>query len=657
MDTLMKSNSQTLGFLPEAALRDYFAKDGVLGAKTDEGKLVGYLLYTTYPDKFRIAQLCVSKNFRRAGIAKMLVNQLKESAENQKSIRLNCRRDFPADKMWPKLGFIALDEMPGRSAAGSTLVRWCLTLAPDDQLSLFQAKVSDDALDVVIDAQVFFDLDEDEPDSDTTKPSQALFSDFLVDSINLWITDELFNEIHRNDDPEQRKRSRDRTHGFPQIKYDSQLAERYEKVLSNLLSSTRESQRSDILHLAKAAASEVKTFVTRDQDILNKVEGIAEKTGVRVLPPTELIIQLHELSRRQTYISTRISGSNLEWRRLTADDLRTFQFDLFLEQGERKSQLKEKLNPFLAEPNHYECHLLRDGDKIIAIHILTSDSENVLTVNFARVAHVTDEPLFNRFLIADTVFKAVKKNLNMVKIKENALVPRLVADLREIGFTECGNNFVRFCFSCCLDREKVLSEISGLSPESASKYQKMPDLELERHCSPLSLVAEQRYFLVPIKPGYAINLVGTGAAQSELFPETRILLRWDNVYYRHKTRHRMLSPPARILWYASAPIKKVVAVSHLDAVKTGIPKALLKKFKKLGILEWKDLYRMCNGDTSREIMALQFSHTFPFRRVISLEELRLIFQEDETRLCLQSPSKVSMETAWKIFQFGYPDQR
>ena len=74
------------------------------------------------------------------------------------------------------------------------MTSWQLTLVPDVQLQIFQAKTSADALDIIIDAQIFFDFDE--PDSDKAMPSKALLSDFLVDSLDLWITDELLNEIY-----------------------------------------------------------------------------------------------------------------------------------------------------------------------------------------------------------------------------------------------------------------------------------------------------------------------------------------------------------------------------------------------------------------------------------------------------------------------------
>ena len=48
----------------------------------------------------------------------------------------------------------------------------------------------------------------------------------------------------------------------------------------------------------------------------------------------------------------------------------------------------------------------------------------------------------------------------------------------------------------------------------------------------------------------------------------------------------MLRSPARILWYVSQGVQKVVAVSRLINVEIGTPKALFRRFKKFGILEW-----------------------------------------------------------------------
>ena len=575
-------------------------------------------------------------------------------------MRLRCRRDFPAHAIWHELGFIPLDEKPGRSSTGHLLTLWCLTLAPNSQLSLFQAKASDDTLDVVIDAQIFFDLDE--LDTDKTKPSKALLSDFLIDSLNLQITDELFVEIDRNSDQQQREKSRQTAHSFSKIEYDLKLSDYFEDILHKYLPKNRPSQKSDIRHLAKTAASDVNTFVTRDQSLLKNSEKIREMTKLNILSPTDLIIQLHELSEKQSYIPNRISGFALEWRRLISGDLTSVLITSFLHQGERQGQFREKLHSFLARPDQYECEILRSRNEIAAFRIFTNNSNDMLISPMSRVARSVDQSLFGRFLISDTICKAIENDLSMVKFDISALTSDLVPDLLATGFTRWKDGFVRFCFSRCLGREVTLLRISELCCGAENNYRNMSDLELERYCSPLSLAA-RRHFLIPIRPGYAISLVDRHRSEKDLFGGERdVLMRWDHVYYRSKTHYKMLQPPARILWYVSGGTERkndgrqIVAVSHLDAVETGNPKELFGQFKKLGILKWKEIYDICSGDPFKEIMALKFSHTFCFRNPISLDVLQSIFREDQINLVLQSPSRIPQKAFQKLFRLGYPEQ-
>ena len=114
VDELMKRYGSTLGFLPLAAIKDYLQKECVLGAKTQDGRLVGYLMYAANRDRFRIAQLCVSEARRGQGVARQLLEALKASASTQKIVTLRCRNDYLAHRMWPKLGFVPIDESPGR---------------------------------------------------------------------------------------------------------------------------------------------------------------------------------------------------------------------------------------------------------------------------------------------------------------------------------------------------------------------------------------------------------------------------------------------------------------------------------------------------------------------------------------------------------------
>ena len=656
VDDLMKQDSRTLGFLPTEALSDYLRRGRVIGAKTEADGLIGYLLYAPSQSRLRIVQLCVSAEFRGLGIASRLLEELKNTATTQSSITLSCRRDFPAHQLWPRLGFVSIGEKPGRSAAGHPLNLWHLTLDPGNQLDLglFQAQTSDEAVDVIVDAQVFFDLFK--PDSEESQPSKALLADFLVDSLNLRTTDELFNEIDRNDDPGIRRSGRVRMQQFPQVTYSPRMMEDFEGRLRTVLPHRTPSQLSDVRHLAKAAASDVRAFVTRDRPLLNKARDIADLTNLRVLSPTELIVELHELLEGQSYGPARVAGLGLAWHRCTVNDLASLPIDAFLRKGEGLRQFKSLLDRYLTRPTDYQCELLKAEGNDVAIRIVSSAAERTVSVPLARVARTADRPLFGRFLVADTIAKAVEKDQDMVVFEQSGLSPSLIADLIGMGFTRCKDTYAKCCFSRCLSPEDALREMAALSPELVTAYGDASDLELELDCAPVSLAAEQNYFLVPIRPVYAMSLIDRQLSSSDMFGgDPSVLLRWENVYYRRATTsHKILKPPGRILWYVSRSQKQIVAVSHLDEVIIDTAKELLRRFRKFGTLGWEELYQMCAGDISRELMALRFSHTFVFRRRIPLNEVRAVYAEDGKGLTVQQPTSMPASRFQKLFELGFP---
>ena len=656
VDELMKPNTRTIGFLPRAVLRDHLDKGWVFGASTRDGRLIGYLLYASYLDRFRVVQLCISRDFRNKGVARQLIETLKMSATSQKVMRLRCRNDFPANSLWPKFGFVPLYETPGRSRDRRQLTLWYLPLALADQYSLFRANLSDDALDVVIDANVFFDLDE--PDNEATQLSKTLLSDLFGDTLNLWFTDELLTEIYRNPNLNKREAARTKAGNFSKVEHDPLLVERFEEALKRILPSSNDAQISDIKHLAKTASSDLDIFVTNDRNLLKKAKQIMNVLNVEVLSPTTVILRLNELSAAQVGEPDRVAGPGLQWQRLHSKQFEAFPFDRFLEQGEKLNQLREKVGSALVDSPQTELDVLWAENRPVAFRVLTYDSPHeTLIVALGRLAKSEDVSLLGRFLISDAVYVARRMSLGLVKFKESALPVSLMQGLSEMGFTRCGDECIRFCFARYLDRSDALSEIARSAPQASTNYQSMSSLELERSCSPLTLERDQNYFLIPIRPGYALNLFDRQQSSQDLFGgKPSILLRWANVYYRAATHHKMLKAPGRILWYVSGHRREVICVSHLDKVEIDTPRELIRRFKKYGTLEWEDLDKMCGGDIARKLMVLRFSHTFPLKRPVPLAEVWKAFDENGIGRSLQSPRGITFDTFKRIFQLGYPEQ-
>lgn len=658
VDALMKTNSSTLGFLPRAALKHYFTKEGVLGITCGKDELVGYLLFAINSERVRIAQLCVSDEFRGKGLAKSLIDTLVGLTTTQTEITLHCRRDYQVNRMWPKFGFKPIGERPGRAREGSVLTYWRRTLRPDSQLSLFQAQTQDETVDVIIDSQIFIDLSN--PDSADNQTYKTLNSDSSILPTKFWITDELYSEIDRITDDKKRNLARQNADLYPPVVYEPKTAECYEEILKDFLPSNKASEVSDINHLALAAASNVSIFITRDNGLLKKSDQIKSTTNLDVLNPTNLIIRLHESSNKDSYTTYPISGLSLLWCRLTNENFPPNLYEHFLLKGERLHQFKEKLEFFLANPIRYRCLLLSSNNEVVAIRVDETESDSTLITHFCRVwQRRTTGPLFIGYLVTSTLYDAINRKCCLVKFTADSMFPRLVPNLLDRGFVKCNENYVRFCIASSLKSDQILEKIESLDPEVVGKYSGMTDSELEQFCSPLNnLTNQQPKILIPIRREYAISLINCDLATEDLFGgNVHVLLRWANVYYRKKSHHNLLKSSVRILWYVSGgryETGKIMATSRLDEIEIGTPKDLYKKFRHDGILDWKEIYTMCEEVVDKEIMVLKFSHTFPFRNPVDLKSINEVYENTTGRNpILWSPAKLDFEIFNKLFELGY----
>ena len=414
VEKLRKSNARTLGFFPYEALKEHLKNGTVLGAKTKSNRLIGYLLFARNADRFRIVHLCVDESHQGQGFARKLFEELKRIRTTQTTIKLNCRRDFPANKVWRRLGFTPIGDRKGRSKAGHYLTLWQYDLAESSQLEIFCSKTMPEALDVVLDAQVFFDFEE--PHRKASEPSKALLADSHADSLEFWVTNEILAEINRNENIAKRDKQRQRAE-MHIVRHNPQVAEHYENILSTRLPARTDSQKSDVLHLAKTAASDVRVFVTRDGALLRRSREIQELTGIRVVSPTQIIVECHETTESEAYVPAYVSGQDFAWSRISSEDIAQISLDAFLRPGERLGRLRESLLSFAANPEAFSCEILRSDTDTCAVRVIER-KENMLAVHLARTEKTVRRPLFKRFLVTDAMYAALASKLPIYRIQK-----------------------------------------------------------------------------------------------------------------------------------------------------------------------------------------------------------------------------------------------
>lgn len=644
VDALMKQNSSTLGFLPKSALIDFLDRETVIGSRDVDGSLVGYLLYASYPERIRIVHLCVAKGHQRTGIARSLLERLKKKCDSQCVIRLNCRNDYEADKFWPLLGFVPVDEKTGRSAQGLPLTCWELRLKDAPQLDIFKEKMSDETLDVVIDAQILFHFNE--APSPESIPSQALLADFLADQIRINVTDEIFNEIRRHKRPETKRASRSLANLYQQVNYDPESAERYVEGLKSIIRSRTDSAISDIQHLAQTAASSVDVFVTRDQGILRRSREIADLVDLEVLSPERLIVRLHELSSPDSYRTFPVSGQSLALKRATNDILDEL-LETLVRAGEPKRKTRRLLQRLLSVPNDCSVDILWHEEEVLGVKAWTAENKR-LTVSYVRTAKSKIGRQLEEFLIWDSVATCPTRQMRVVELKEDALPEGSANYLPKMGFQRFGSHWYRLPLAAVITRSEAEDELRKYVPDATQRHHEDDHEILQRCCSPVVLKDRpEPAFLIPIKPNFAMSLFNRQTAARDLFGgKAEALMRWENVYFRRKTHHHMLKAPARLLWYESGSTKAITAASLLDLVDIASARDLFHKYQKFGALDWKEVSEMCKGNPSNEIMVLKFSDTFIFPTKVLLSDLRDF--EQRTSVPVQSPRTVENSVFHKI---------
>ena len=657
VDELRKENSDTLGFLPLAVLQSHVDSGTILGAMTWDNRLAAYLLYASYRERFRVIHLCVSEQLRGRKIARRLIEELVARATTQRILTLHCRNDFPAHHMWPALSFIPESEKPGRSRQGLPLTHWSRTLARGDQLALFRANISEDIVDLVIDAQLFFDFSE--PHNDLTLPSHALLNDSLIDTITIWHTDELLREIIRNPEQEAREQARRRASVFLRLDHDPLLFDTHVEALRTTLPYRTDQEKSDVHHLAMTAASDVKTFVSRDGRLLKNAGEIQELTGVRVLTPTQLLLEVQQRSTSEPPLPDRIGGPSVEWRPFSSADRAQFPWNHFLRSDERSSHLRTRVDALIAD-TRYMAEILWAEDRPVALRILEDQTSSTTVIHLVRVStshqNYLERGFVAQFVLIDSLKRSLRMRRHLVKFSEDAFPLRLVTDLGSMGFTKTGDTYSRFSFTRFFEREQLLKMIDALQPDSTTNYTSMDEYDLQRSCSPTVTGDHQTFLMLPIKPAYARSLVDRQQAASLLFGnDSHLLMSWSNVYYRKAYHQNLLRPPAKILWYASSPQKEIVAISDLQDVAIDTPRELLRRFSRYGTLEWTHLFEMADGDTQAKLMALIFAGTFELNHRIPLSDVWNVFDKHGLGRSLQSPRLLPFAALRELLELGYPE--
>lgn len=680
---LWRGHSDTLGYMPEGGFEDHARNKWILAAVTDSGDLMGYVLYrTTHRRQAAIAQLCVNPNARGQGVARILFDAVrKRVSKNCNDILVCCRRDFGAHSLWPELGFVAVREQPGRRKdTTKTTFRYELSLLP--LFAIIEERRDADAMPVVIDANIFFDLDDEVALG--REESKALQADWLSEFVELCVTDEILNEINRANEPSQRARQRSRVEQFRLLPTNKVREDQVTTELQQRFQAwTSDSGRSDIRQLAKAIAAGATYFVTRDGLVREQAEELDERFGLIVVSPFELVLQFDELRRADEYRPKRFISVGLKAvKPRDADGLERVADLLHVGQPFQRPRRHtlSLLRDMLASPSRFDLTYINDnGGNMMAAYGVERPAPDLLRLPLFAVAGSALGRTAARHFAEKMTMLAAAEHRKVVEVHGEAGGQRIEEALVDAGFSKEGDRWVKLVLPVLAGAEEVAAEVarigsqhpvtqdlvnrlaSYLQPGGGSESAEgRPETlaRVERALWPAKLLGTGLpCFIVPIQPSWAQHLFDVNLAERTLFgADPQLAMNSENAYYR-AAKPAILTAPGRVLWYVSQDSAyhgsmALRACSYLDEVIVARPKDAYRRFQRLGVYAWRDVFQIAGGDINKEIMAFRFTKTELLNTPVPWARLQDVLRRHGKASQFQSPTKITEACFLELYQLG-----
>lgn len=670
------ANSATLGFLPADAFKQYAERGGMLAAIDASGTFMGYLLYRTSQRRNNvatIAHLCVKPEFRGKKVSERLFEELRTRTQLLYGIDLYCRADYKeASALWARLKFRPLNEKLGRGKQNNILLHWWYqhphaTLF--DEADLF---TDNDKTEVVIDSNIFFDFGDINAASDESK---SLHSDLISQDFEFLVTPELIHEINRQQHEQIRKTSRQKESAYRKV--DEIEVGSQQKILLELKRKyetwTTDSLVSDLTHIAWCISSQVKFFVTRDEQILNLAFEIYEQYGLQVFRPTDLILYADELDRAKDYQGMRLAGTDLTFRPVRKQEESNLAEAFQYTDKEKRNAFLEALRALQSTPKETRCYVVEDNEVPLILFCFKKNT-STLEIPLLRINLKAYQKQIMRYLLLHFVTHSSRNGGNFTVITENILHESIERELQEDLFLPKGTTWIKpnlLTIAPAVEIADSFNESLRMYPEILSFYSvhinalKQSETlnnnqmiyAVERALHPAKIAdANMDCVLVPIKQIWISTWFDEELALGTLWgADKKLAFNREHIYY--SSAKRSFTTPCRILWYVTSDHenggKVVRACARLDEIIVGSAKKLYQQFKHLGIYEWVNILKTAGGDHNAQLTAFRFSDAELFRESVTFEELEQFCREETgNNPPIYGPSRVPKGVFEKVYRRG-----
>jgi len=627
--------------------------------------LVGYCLYdpTVRADRYaRVVHLCVADGERGKGIARQLIDTVMERCSDRLGLRLRCRDDSEAAKIWPSLRFEPVRRRVGRSKSGNPLTEW---YRPNETSNLLTLPAEDpDQLLTSVDTSVFCDLYGASPGRrQRFSGTVALLT--AAEQIRLGRPFSLTGELNKTTD--QRERDlllQAAAVSGMRVVLNGDRA-RIRKIRDDLLDgvpdevfASDDSLKIDATLLAESIIGSADVFVTRDANAVTFLgPPAAEMHDVAVLYPDELAAFIDRRAHAASYFPVQLEETHYQ---LSKGDAATWNPERLMdllnkEAGERKVDFRLRIKS-IAEKSIGDTErqiMLTPTGEVLAIWSARPTGET-LEVPLLRVQRSDLLPTITRQVSRHLRRQAAASGLAAVKLLDRHTSLQVRTELQRDGFTAANQTS---------ELAAVVATIVGPWPKvrTAAETVTPPGLILPTHISSHEEASEYERilwpakildaglptYIVPIRAVFADDLLGH--VPTLVARPADLGLSREHVYYR--SGQSCPAAPGRILWYSSVRDKEMVACSRLVESVTGTSEVLYRAFANLGV--WTLEQVRAAKDKRGRVTALRFADTEIFTRPVPLRRVQEL-SKGTAKLTIQSPVPVDSQMFRRLYEEGEP---
>jgi len=498
--------------------------------------------------------------------------------------------------------------------------------------------------------------------TDTTehsKVAKALMASW-IDDVQYHYTTEYFNEVRRQKNPQLQSKLKRLLSQFEEVSADEEDVSEALKVIQKILPGDSKSKVSDQKQLAYSASASCDYFITRDEQILKKSREFKQLFDLEIVRPAEFILELDSENNYTSYKPLSLASLKCCKRRVNKADLNVL-FDLFHGANERKTLFLNSLSSIISNKDASSFLYELDG-QVSIFYCVIEESPNTYSIPFLRLRNNQGSTTLLFKVISTIVQDSIFSDFSTILVTDEVVLDDIEIQeaLEAFGFTLSDDGYLKTSINEVFkSKSKLVNHISDGHNHMSTLLKKYCSYGLERIFWPAKITTpEIQTFVIPIEPHWAKELFDEHSASEDLFGACDSLIFSNkNIYYRSKSLCG-LAPKSRILWYIKSKINinqsgTLKAVSMLDEVEVGKPKALFKKHKNYGVYEWDHIFELCKKDIDNSIMAISFSNTEIFKSPVSYSEAKDLIESNGIPFNnFQQPIKIPENIFETVYKAG-----